>query len=157
MKRNIILLISIALVLCSCKKESNNQETDGSEAPKESVAKEATWDFFILGSWKYTEKAPEGKKLSPYPNGIETFYSNGEWSNHTMTAKGEKVLLKGTWRLDDKENYVIWVTQTEGISGGGKNKKTGTNKVKYVVATLQPGEQFNYMAGDCLRQAESIE
>jgi hypothetical protein len=157
MKKYILLIIAIALTLCGCQKEKSSQDVaTETEEPKESVAKDATWDFFLLGTWKYAEQAPKGAKLSPYPKGMETFYSNGEWANHTMTAKGQKVLLKGTWKLDDKDQYVVWVTQTEGISDGGKAKKTGTNKVKYVIVSLTPGTTLNYMAGDCFRQAEYI-
>ena len=155
MNKYLLLVIAIALTLCGCKNEKSSQDTETkADEPKESVAKDATWDFFLLGTWKYTEQAPKGAKLSPYPKGVETFYSNGEWANHTMTAKGEKVLLKGTWKLDDKDQYVVWVTQKEGISGGGKSKKTGTNKIKYVIASLTPGTSLNYMAGDCFRKAE---
>lgn len=157
MKKYILLMLAVALMICGCQKEKSGQDAaTETEEPKESVAKDATWDFFLLGTWKYAEQAPEGVKLSPYPKGMETFYSNGEWANHTMTAKGQKVLLKGTWKLDDKNKYVVWVTQTEGISDGGKAKKTGTNKVKYVIVSLTPGSSLNYMAGDCLRQAEYL-
>ena len=157
MKKYILLIMAVTLMMGGCKKETSSQEAaTETEEPKESVAKDATWDFFLLGTWKYSEQAPKDAKLSPYPKGMETFYSNGEWANHTMTSKGDKVLLKGTWKLDDKDPYVVWVTQTEGISGGGKSKKTGTNKIKYVIVSLTPGSKLNYMAGNCFRQAEYI-
>ncbi len=152
--KNYIILIACTLILCGCK--GDKEDTSSSEnAPKESVAADSKWDFFLLGSWKYTEQAPKDGKLSPYPQGIETFFSNGEWSNHTMTAKGEKVLLKGTWRLDDKDDYTLWVIQTEGQTA--EKKKKGINKIKYVVASLEPGKQFIYMAGDCYRTAEYVQ
>ena len=145
-----ILFIVCAILVCGCKDKAT---TSTEPTPQTSVAKDAKWDFFILGTWKYEESTPEGKKGTAYPKGIETFYANGEYVNHTMTSHGEKVLIKGTWQLDDKEEYVLWVTQNEVQSASGK-KVTGNSRRKYIIQSLDTEKSLNYMTGESFRKAE---
>ena len=67
----------------------------------------ATWDFYILGSWKYTQTTEEGKAADKYVEGVETFIGNGDYINHCMTADSGRVVLKGFWAVDTEKDYTI--------------------------------------------------
>lgn len=145
--RKYILLIVCALIVCGCKKEGSTSESENT------LAQEAKWDFFILGTWKYEEQVAEGGKPTAYPKGIETFYANGDYVNHTMAANGEKVLVKGTWKLDSQEEYTLWVTQHEVESASGK-KVTGNSRRKYTILSIDTEKTLNYQTGDVYRSAQ---
>lgn len=145
-----------ALALCtlslsSCKKEGADNAGDA----QNSVAAETKWDYYLIGNWKYTESTPEGKKPTAYTKGVETFAGNGDYMNYTETAKKEKVIIRGTWQLDDREKYTVWVTQKSVQTGSGKMKE-GNNKIKYVIQLLDTGKKLIYNVGDSYRTAEFL-
>ena len=132
--KNIILITFCSLLMCSCfflPKKS----------PEQSVAKDSSWDYWLIGSWHYQD-ANEGEQ-SAWPEGIECFYGNGDYENYTQTSDGKKVLVSGQWKLDRNEDFVV----LEGIVS--KNEKT----VKYVIYSLKPNSALTYMAGKTFRTA----
>ena len=59
--KNIILITFCSLLMCSCfflPKKS----------PEQSVAKDSSWDYWLIGSWHYQD-ANEGEQ-SAWPEGI---------------------------------------------------------------------------------------
>ena len=50
MKKTIVLML-LALVMAGCIPGGKRKAE-----PKQSVAKEAVWDFYLIGTWKYTEE-----------------------------------------------------------------------------------------------------
>ena len=151
MKKILFLMICATLFITGCKKE-NGKDT-GEEAPEASAAANTSWDYFLVGTWKYSEKAAEGKETTAYPKGIETFSGNGDYQCLTQTSKGEKVIILGTWSLDHQDAYTIWVTQTSITTGSGK-KKEGKSKRRYTVLTLDTGKELVYKVDDSVRKAE---
>lgn len=152
MKRYMLILAGTALLALSGCKEKTAGNGEGQEAPTSSAAAETTWDYFLVGTWKYSETTPEGKKGTLYPKGVETFAGNGDYECLTQTAKGEKVIIHGTWKLDDQDPYTVLVTQTS-IKTAGKTKE-GKSLRKYVVQSLDTGKELIYQTDDAYRTAE---
>lgn len=142
------LLISLlALLFVSC------WNTQSKEEPKNSVAKESTWDLCLIGSWRYSEVS---NKKSDYPQGIETFYANGDYVCYTEDSKGEKVAINGTWKLDDKEDFVILVTRQKVESAKG-TISSSEEEIRCVVNSLAPKENLIYQIDEVYRSAEWVE
>jgi hypothetical protein len=142
------LLISLlALLLVGCWQSNSKEE------PKESVAKESTWDLFLIGSWRYNEVSD---KKSDYPQGIENFYANGDYTCYTENKKGEKVVINGTWKLDDKEDFVILVTRQK-VESAEETISSSEEEIKYVVNSLAPKDALNYQIDGVYRSAEWVE
>lgn len=158
MKKYLLILAGVAMLLTiGCKEKSGesaqgNAETEEQEAPKASAAAETSWDYFLVGTWKYSEQTPEGKEPTSYPKGVETFSGNGDYECLTETAGGSKAIIHGTWKLDDKDPYTIWVTQ-KSIKTANKTKE-GESKRKYTVLSLETGKELIYQTGDSYRTAE---
>jgi hypothetical protein len=135
-----------------CKQEGENKTATAAPGePAQSVAKEATWDYFLIGSWHYGEEADEEGELSKYPEGIEKFYSDGHYECYTQNKKGKKVLLSGKWKLDDKEDFVVWIYQSGMKTSKGK-KKTRIKR-KYVVCSIAPNSTLSYQVDGRMRYA----
>lgn len=142
------LLISLlALLFVSCWQSNSKEE------PKNSVAKEATWDLCLIGSWRYNEVSD---KKTDYPQGIETFYANGDYECYTEDSKGEKVAINGTWKLDDKEDFVILVTRQK-VESAEETISSSEEEIKYVVNSLAPKDALNYQIDGVYRSAEWVE
>lgn len=127
MKKTLIF-IALALLMASCFPTGNRKSE-----PKKSVAKESVWDYYLVGTWKTD-------------NGTETFGGDGYYRCET-TKNGKDVIIEGTWRLDDTQDFVVWVNKTSAKSGGkvlSKDKK----KFKYVICSLAPNKYLNYQVGD---------
>ena len=154
MKKILFLMIVTAFVMVGCIKEKSGGKEEGTvDVPDSSAAAETTWDYFLIGTWKYAESVPEGKKGTAYPKGVETFSGNGDYQCLTQTGGGEKVIILGTWKLDDQDAYTIWVTQTSIKTASGKSKE-GKSKRKYTVLSLDTGKQLIYRIDDSVRTAE---
>ena len=147
---SLMALAIFSLSFSACKKDGAAQED-----PAKSVAQDTKWDYYLIGNWKYTESTPAGKKPTAYTKGVETFSGNDEYMKYHETAKQEKVILRGTWQLDDKEKYTVWVTQKSVQTGSGKMKE-GNNRVKYVIQMLDTGKKLVYAVGDSYRTAEFL-
>jgi hypothetical protein len=127
MKKTLIL-IALAFLMTACFPTGNTKSE-----PKKSVAKESVWDYYLVGTWKSD-------------NGIETFGGDGYYRCET-TKNGKNIIVEGTWRLDDTQDFVVWVTKTSAKSGDkvlSKEKK----KIKYVIASLAPNKSLNYLVGE---------
>ncbi len=140
--------ILVALLLAGCNKQA---KSEADEEPEDSVAKEATWDYFLVGSWRYVEDS--NGKNSTYPEGIETFFANGDYICYTQDSNGEKVIINGTWKLDDEEDYVVWVTQ-EKIKNAEKTISSDDKELKYVINSIAPEKALVYQVEDSYRSAE---
>lgn len=149
--KKIVLLALLAILLAGCE---HDNPADSSKEPKESVAKDATWDFCLIGSWRYTEEGSDVK--SDYPTGIETFYANGDYVCFAEDTKGQKVVVNGTWRLDDKEEFVVWVAQDQVMTANQRGNIEKKN-CKYVINCLKPQSAMVYQVGDVYRLAEWVE
>lgn len=143
-----LLISMLALLLVGC------WQTHSKEEPKNSVAKEATWDIFLLGSWRYNEDASPEK--SDYPQGIETFFGDGTYICYTENKKGEKVIINGTWRLDDEEDFIVWVTQQK-VETANKTICSSEKKFKCIINSLTPESSLVYQMDDTHRSAEWVE
>lgn len=140
-------MVLVALMMTGCLPGKRKAE------PVQSVAKESVWDFYLVGTWRYTEDESDVK--SGYSEGTETFYGDGKYLCNTVDNSGKKVTIEGVWRLDDKEDFVVWVNQKSVKSGKrivAKEKKV----VKYVVISLAPEQALDYQAGDVYRSAEWV-
>ena len=136
MKKTLILVV-LALMMTSCLPGRHKPE------PKQSVAKEAVWDFFLVGTWKS-------------PEATETFYGDGKYVCQFVDLRGRDLTIKGKWRLDDNENYVVWVTQ-KSVKDGKKTISSEKKELKYVINSLAPNKSLVYQVGDEYRSAEWVE
>lgn len=142
------LFISIlALLLAGCWGESKHKVY---KEPQNSVAKEATWDLFLIGSWSYSEEGSPYQ--SEYPQGTESFYGNGDYVCYAENAQGQKVVLEGTWKLDNKEDFVVRVTLTKAENENGP-VELEKKKFKYIINSLAPEETLIYQLGKVYRTA----
>ena len=147
MKKTLILIM-LALVMTGCLPGSKRKAE-----PKQSVAKEAVWDFYLIGTWQYTEENSESKSF--FPQGTETFYGDGKYLSHAIDKKGNNVTIEGSWRLDDKENFVVWITH-KSVKSGKKTLSSEKKEFKYVVNALAPNQYLVYQVGDAFRSAEWV-
>ena len=132
-----LLLILMALLMVGCLPGKRKPE------PKQSVAKEAVWDFFLVGTWQL-------------PESNESFYGDGKYLCSSVDEKGKNVTIKGTWRLDDQEDFVVWVTQ-KSVKRGGKTVSSEKKVLKYVINSIAPNKALVYQVGDEYRSAEWVE
>lgn len=140
---NIILITFGSLLMCSCFLLHK-------KSPEQSVAKDSTWDYWLIGSWHYQDSR-DGKQSS-WPEGIECFYGNGDYENYTQTSDGKKALISGQWKLDRDEDFVVLVHTTSiRTPDGVVSKKEKT--VKYVIYSLKPNSSLTYMSGETFRTA----
>lgn len=147
MKKTIVLML-LALVMTGCIPGGKRKAE-----PKQSVAKEAVWDFYLIGTWKYTEEESEQKSF--FPKGSESFNGDGKYLCHAIDKKGNNVTIEGSWRLDDKENFVVWVTYNT-VKSGSKTLTKEKKVVKYVVNALAPNQSMVYQVGDAFRSADWV-
>lgn len=147
MKKTIVLML-LALIMAGCIPGGKRKAE-----PKQSVAKEAVWDFYLIGTWKYTEENSEQKSF--FPKGSESFYGDGKYLCHAVDKKGNNVTIEGSWRLDDKENFVVWVTYNV-VKSGSKTLTKEKKVVKYVVNALAPNQSMVYQVGDAFRSADWV-
>lgn len=147
MKKTLVLVL-LALVMTGCWRAKPKAE------PKQSAAKESVWDFYLIGTWQYTEDDSDIK--SSFPQGTESFYGDGKYLCHAIDKKGKNVTVEGVWRLDDDEDFVVWVT-INAVKSGGKTLSKEKKKVKYVVNALAPNKYIVYQVGDAYRTAEWVE
>jgi hypothetical protein len=147
MKKTLVLVL-LALVMTGCWRAKPKAE------PKQSAAKESVWDFYLIGTWQYTENDSDIK--SSFPQGTESFYGDGKYLCHAIDKKGKNVTVEGVWRLDDNEDFVVWVTMNA-VKSGRKTLSKEKKKVKYVVNALAPNKYMVYQVGDAYRTAEWVE
>lgn len=156
------LMLACFIVGCNNNKQKEGEETEGDEQeeiqdvkePKKSVAKETTWDYHLIGKWHYADVADDGQ-TSKYPEGIEVFHANGDYECYTQDAKGQKVLINGTWKLDDKKAFVVWVTQ-ESVANAKGTVSDKEKTVKYVINALAPEDYLTYQADKVSRAAQWV-
>lgn len=156
--KQILYFLMLACFITGCKKNSDNnsqEEEEWVEEPENSVAKETTWDFHLLGQWHFIETGNESGKTSKYTEGIEVFHADGSYECYTQTSKGVKVIINGTWKLDDENDFVLWVTQKESMDAKG-NESTDTKRLKYTIYSLSPGQSLTYQVGKVTRTATYI-
>ena len=147
MKKTLILIL-LALIMTGCWRAKPKAE------PKQSAAKESVWDFYLVGVWQYTEDNSDGK--SSFPKGTEAFYGDGKYMCHAIDKKGKNVTIEGSWRLDDKENFVVWVTY-RAVKSGKQTLSSEKKVFKYVINSLAPNKAMVYQVGDKYRSAEWVE
>ena len=147
MKKTLVLVL-LALVMTGCWRAKPKAE------PMQSAAKESVWDFYLIGTWQYTEDDSDIK--SSFPQGTESFYGDGKYLCHAIDKKGKNVTVEGVWRLDNDEDFVVWVT-INAVKSGGKTLSKEKKKVKYVVNALAPNKYIVYQVGDAYRTAEWVE
>lgn len=147
MKKTLVLVL-LALVMTGCWRAKPKAE------PKQSAAKESVWDFYLIGTWQYTEDDSDIK--SSFPQGTESFYGDGKYLCHAIDKNGKNVTVEGVWRLDDNEDFVVWVT-INAVKSGRKTLSKEKKKVKYVVNALAPNKYMVYQVGDAYRSAEWVE
>ena len=147
MKKTIILIL-LAVIMTGCLPGKRKAE------PKQSAAKEAVWDFYLVGSWQYVEENSDGK--SSFPKGTESFNGDGKYLCHAVDKTGKNVTIEGSWRLDDKENFVVWVTY-KSVKSGRKTLSSEKKVFKYVVNSLAPNKTMVYQVGDRYRSAEWVD
>lgn len=159
--KSFIILFLCSMLMSSCiikplKKlffsSSGEEEEQLVKEPEKSKAKESKWDFYFVGSWRYSTLNTE--KSGDYKEGIETFLGDGSYSNLTFTSDGKKAVVKGRWKLDDKEDYVVWVDQECVVTDQGK--KTVNTKVKYIVMSLDPGVELLYLVDGVTRKSQWV-
>lgn len=135
MKKNFIKTITmtmLAFLMVGC---FGNHKSE----PKQSVAKESVWDYFLVGTWKSDICT-------------ETFMGDGSYLRYTTDNKGNAITIEGTWRLDDTEDYVVWVTSKK-VKRGNKTVSKEQKRLKYVVNALAPNQYLTYQVGDKYRYA----
>lgn len=140
MKKNIIktiVLTMLAFLLVGCFPFGGRKAE-----PKQSVAKESVWDYYLVGTWKTDE-------------GTEIFCGDGNYLCYTTDQKGNDITIEGTWRLDDTEDYVVWVTYNK-VKRGKKTVSREQRKQKYVVNALAPNQYLNYQVGEKYRSANWV-
>ena len=153
------LLMACFMVGCNNNNKEKEEEAEDEEQeeqqdvkePKKSVAKETTWDYHLIGKWHYAEN---GSK-SDYPEGIEAFHADGSYECYTQDKKGQKVLITGTWKLDDKKDFVVWVTH-ESIDNAKGNVSDEEETLKYVISSLAPEEYLTYQVEKAYRTAQWV-
>ncbi len=143
------MLLACLLVGCNNSGENKNEPK---EEPEKSVAKESTWDLCLIGSWRYEDV---GDEQSAFPRGIECFYASGDYVCWTEDEKGKKVVINGTWKLDDEEEFVVWVTQNTVENAKGTISDEPT-KFKYVINMLAPESEMSYQCEQVFRSAEYL-
>ena len=155
--KKILAFAACALLLTSCLDiiklaKRMGEQNEAEKEAKNGQAATSTWDAFLVGSWKYED---QGKKESDYPRGIETFYGNGDYDNHTIDADGKKVILRGTWEVDADEPYTfsIYLHERETAKGVDDVEQTTT----CVLLTIEPETSLNYQADGIPRQATWVE
>ena len=147
------LLSSCSLILRKIfNKEGKDQEKAKVEKPVNSVAEKATWDICLIGTWKYGEEVAAGKIQQ---KGVEKFLGDGTYENFTNDEEGNKVVITGTWRLDDNEDYVVWIQEKERQSE--KGTETTDRKLKYTIQMLTPQKLLCYYLDGKNRIAEWME
>ena len=62
--------------------------------------------------------------------------------------------VAASW-LDDKENFVVWVTH-KSVKSGKKTLSSEKKVFKYVVNALAPNQYLVYQVGDAFRSAEWV-
>lgn len=133
-----ISILAVAMVVTGCF----GRGVKPVEQKESAKVASATWDYYILGSWKYTQTTDEGKTADKYVEGVETFMGNGDYINHCMTADSSRVVLKGFWAVDPEKDYTI------NIYLQSKSTKEGSAKIDhklvYTLVSLEPGVVFNY-------------
>jgi len=150
--KKLLFLALMACLAAGCKDSGGSKDKEEVEEPESSVAKDATWDLFLIGSWRY---ADTGGKKTEYAEGIENFHANGDYECYTQDKKGRKVVINGTWKLDDDDDFVVWVTQ-KSIKNAEGTISNDEEEVKYIILSLAPEETLNYQAGKTTRTAEWI-
>lgn len=138
MKRNIIntmVMAMLAFLMVGCFPSGSKKKAE----PKQSVAKETVWDYFLIGTWDIDGTT-------------ETFMGDGSYLCYTNDKKGNRIAIQGTWRLDDTEDYVVWVTQRK-VKSGNKTISNDKKTRKYVINSLAPNQYLNYQVGDKYRSA----
>ena len=135
-----ILFIALAAALTGCfGKGGEIKPVEQKESEKVANAK---WDYYVVGSWKYTQTTDEGATADKYVEGIETFMGNGDYVNHCMTADSSRVVLKGFWAVDSEKDYTIKVyLQTKSTD---KGEGQIDHQIDYTLVSLEPGVEFNY-------------
>ena len=83
------------------------------------------------------------------------FYGDGKYLSHAIDKKGNNVTIEGFWRLDDKENFVVWITH-KSVKSGKKTLSSEKKVFKYVINALAPNQFLVYQVGDALRSAEWV-
>lgn len=145
--KKILLLSLSALMLMGCTLIKQKEKE-----PETSVAKESVWDLYLIGSWRYAEQGT----TTEYPKGIETFYADGSYMCCTENANEEKILIKGSWKLDDAEDFVVWVKQ-ESVETADGTVSNDEKTVKYIIESLTPKENLRYQIDATYRSAEWME
>lgn len=123
--------------------------------PKDNVAKETTWDYWLLGSWNYEEPSSDGVQ-SEWPRGIETFYGNGDYENYAENSSGKKAIIKGTWKLDMKEEFVFHV-KIKSVSYPDGTTSSRQENHKCTLFSLTPGRKLSYQIDNYYRSAKREE
>lgn len=147
MKKTVILML-LTLVMTSCIPGGKRKVE-----PKHSAAKESVWDFYLVGSWQYSEDDSESN--SYFPEGTESFYGDGTYLCNAIDRKGNYVTVEGSWRLDDDKDFVVWVTYNS-VKTGSKTLTRRKKVIKYVVNALAPANYMVYQVGDAYRSAEWV-
>lgn len=141
-------MILVALMMTGCLPGKRKAE------PVQSAAKESVWDFYLVGTWQYDEDNSDVN--STFPEGTETFYGDGKYLCHAVDKRGNNVTVEGTWRLDDREDFVVWVTY-KSVKSGKKTLTSEKKMVKYVINSLAPNQDLVYQVdNDVYRFAEWV-
>lgn len=146
--KKVYIMVLLVLIMTACIPGGKRKAE-----PKQSAAKESVWDFYLIGTWQYTEDDSDVK--SSFPKGTETFTGDGKYVCQAVDKKGKNVTLEGTWRLDDKEDFVVWV-YINAVKSGRKTLSKEKKKVKYVVNALAPNKYLVYQIGDAYRSADWV-
>ena len=151
----IIVALTLSVMSTSCLdsiKQFKDKVMGSSETENpDSKAANSKWDFYLIGSWLYTQEESE---LS-YSKGVETFHGNGEYINHTEDAKGNRNVLTGTWRVDNEEDYTIDITIESIKTPEGEQKVD--KKMKYTIIALEPEAMLSYEVDGKVRTAACLE
>lgn len=147
MKKTIILMM-LALIMTGCLPGGKHKAE-----PKQSAAKESVWDFYLVGTWQYDEDDSDRK--SNFPKGMEAFYGDGKYMCNAIDKRGNNVTVEGSWRLDDNEDFVVWVTYNS-VKSGKKTLSKEKKVFKYVINALAPNNYMVYQVGDAYRSADWV-
>lgn len=134
MKKTLVLFFALALLMASCFPTGGGKRK---AEPKHSAAKESVWDYYLIGSWQTDES-------------IETFCGDGSYRCCTVNKTYE-----GSWRLDDTQDYVVWVTISK-VKSGNKTVKSQKKTIKYVINALAPNQYLTFQAGEKYRTASWV-
>lgn len=160
MKKYLILIVC-ALLMSSCIDRDNpiikflKSEFGQSGEGENKRAAESVWDFYLIGEWKYTQENENGETTGEYAKGIETFAGDGTYTNTTIDAYDDKVVLKGTWALDADEDYTINIKIDKRITSDGDEDDVDL-KMVYTLVSLEPEVSFNYITDGKNRSAEWV-